>query len=317
MSTAVSVGLDVSKARLDVAVLPCDDTWSCAYEEGNLAALVTRLQALSPTLLVVEATGGLERSLVAALGAAQLPVVVVNPRQVRDFARATGQLAKTDQIDARMLALFAERVRPEVRPLPDEAALALDARVLRRRQIVDMLVQEKNRLKQAHTPRVQQDLHEHIVFLEQRLQAVEEEMQEAIEQSPLWRVRDELLRSVPGVGAVLSRTLLADLPELGRLSRAEIAKLVGVAPLNRDSGTLRGRRRIWGGRAPVRCVLYMATFAATRHNPVIRSMYRRLREAGKAHKVALVACMRKLLIILNAIIRTGVPWTPPRPCLAA
>jgi transposase len=311
VNASIFVGIDVSQSRLDIAVLPQPESWSVAYDEANLRALVARLAALSPPLLVVEATGAMERALGAALGAASLPVVVVNPRQVRDFAKATGQLAKTDQIDARMLALFAERLRPEVRPLSDAQSQALDALVLRRRQIVDMLTQEKNRLLQAHTPRVQRDLKEHIRFLERRLERAEDDLQEAIEQSPLWRVRDELLRSVPGVGPVLSRTLLAELPELGTLSHREISKLVGVAPLNRDSGTLRGRRRIWGGRASVRCALYMAAFSATRHNPVIRATYQRLRAAGKAHKVALVACMRKLLITLNAIVRSGTPWLAP------
>lgn len=312
----VYIGIDVAKDHLDVCALPEAQSWGMAYQEAALSELVRRLKALSPTLVVLEATGGLERALVAALATASLPVVVINPRQARDFARATGELAKTDRIDARMLALFAQRVRPAVRPLADEATQTLDALVLRRRQIVDMLTQEHNRLLQAATARIARDLKEHIRFLETRLQRVENELQEAIEASPLWRVRDELLRSVPGVGPVLSRTLLAELPELGRLSPRKIAKLVGVAPLNRDSGTLRGRRRIWGGRASVRCALYMAAFSATRHNPVLRHLYQRLREAGKAHKVALVACMRKLIIILNAMVRDQRFWNAPVPAAA-
>lgn len=226
---------------------------------------------------------------------------------VRDFAKALGQLAKTDRLDAGMLALFAERVRPPVRALPDEQTQALEALLVRRRQIVEMIVAEENRRRQAR-PAVRERIQIHIRWLKGELSDVELEMGQALEASPHWQVRENLLPSVPGIGPVVSRTLLAELPELGKLSHRQIAKLVGVAPLNRDSGTLRGRRCIWGGRASVRSVLYMAALAGIRWNPVLQGHYERLRAAGKAHKVALVACMRKLLIILNALVRTGQPW---------
>lgn len=234
-------------------------------------------------------------------------MAVVNPRQVRDFARATGKLAKTDAIDARVLALFAERVRPEPRRLPDEAGQALGALVTRRRQLLEMLTAEKNRLGSAARV-LRKSIQRHIDWLNQELAKVDEDLGDMLRQSPLWREKDDLLRSVPGVGRVLSITLLAELPELGQLSAKQISALVGVAPLNRDSGTLRGRRSIWGGRAPVRAVLYMAALVATRYNPVIRAFYQRLLALGKAKKVALVACMRKLLIILNAILKHQTPW---------
>jgi transposase len=260
---------------------------------------------------VLEATGGYEAAVVAALATAGLPVVVANPRQVRDFAKATGQFAKTDAIDAQVLALFGERVRPAPRPLPDEAAQALDALLTRRRQLVEMLGAERNRLLVAR-PAVRRDLQQHIRYLERCLREADDDLHTAVKASPLWRVKDDLLQSVPGVGRVVSLTLLAELPELGRLSHKEIAALVGVAPLNRDSGTLRGKRLVYGGRAPVRAALYMAALVASKCNPVIRVFYLRLRAAGKPAKVALTACMRKLLIILNAIARSGTPWHPER-----
>jgi len=266
-----------------------------------------RLRPLAPTLVVLEATGGFEHAVVAALATAGMPVVVANPRQVRDFARATGQLAKTDAIDAQLLALFAERVRPTPRPLPDEAAQALDAVLTRRRQLLEMLTAERNRLGLARPP-VARRIRTHIRWLERELADVDRDLGRLIEQSPLWRTQDDLLQSVPGVGPVVSRTLLGELPELGRLTHKQIAALVGVAPLARDSGTLRGRRLVWGGRASVRAVLYMGALVATRWNPVIRAFYQRLRAAGKPPKVALVACLRKLLIILNAMARTGTSW---------
>ncbi len=256
---------------------------------------------------MLEATGGYEAALVAALAAAGLPVVVANPRQVRDFARATGQLAKTDALDAQILALFAERVRPTPRPLPDESVRALDALITRRRQLLGMLTAERNRLLIA-PPAVRRDVQQHIRFLERRIREADDDLHTAVKASPAWRVRDDLLQSVPGVGRVVSFTLLAELPELGRLSRKEIAALVGVAPLACDSGTLRGKRLVYGGRAPVRAVLYMAALVASRRNPVIRAFYERLRAAGKPAKVALTACMRKLLTILNAMARSGTPW---------
>ena len=305
----VFAGIDVSKDRLDVAVLSSGEICSFDHDEAGMEALARKLGELHLESVIVEATGGLERTLVAILAAAAIPVIVVNPRQVRDFAKATGQLAKTDSIDALMLALFGQRVRPELRQLPDEETQALEALLVRRRQIIDMLVAENNRVDLA-SPRIAKDLKAHIRFLEKRLENVDAEIDAAIKNSPVWRTKDKLLRSVPGVGPVLSRTLLAELPELGRLSNNEISKLVGVAPLNRDSGRFRGTRRIWGGRASVRSVLYMAAFSATRWNPVIRAYYERLIGRGKAHKVALVACMRKLLITLNSMAKSGQHWSP-------
>jgi transposase len=305
------IGIDVAKAQFEWACLPSGETGTVPHAEEGIRELVAHCQALTPTLIVLEATGGYEAALVAALATAGLPLVVVNPRQVRDFAKATGQLAKTDAIDAQVLALFAERVRPAPRPLPDEAVQALDARLTRRRQLVEMLTAERNRLLVARAP-VRRDLQQHIRFLERRLREADDDLHTAVKASPLWRVKDDLLQSVPGVGRVVSLTLLAELPELGRLSHKEIAALVGVAPLNRDSGTLRGKRLVYGGRAPVRAVLYMAALVASKCNPVIRTFYQRLRAAGKPAKVALTACMRKLLIILNAIARSGTPWQPAR-----
>jgi transposase len=303
------IGIDVAKAQLEFACRPGRATGVIANDERGITALVARCRALVPTLIVCEATGGYEAPLVAALATAGLPVVVANPRQVRDFAKATGQLAKTDALDAQILALFAERVRPMPRPLPDAAVEALDALLTRRRQLVEMLTAERNRLLVARAT-VRRDLQQHIRFLERRLRDADDDLHLAVKASPLWRVKDDLLQSVPGVGRVVSLTLLAELPELGRLSHKEIAALVGVAPLNRDSGTLRGKRLVYGGRAPVRAALYMAALVASRYNPVIRTFYRRLRAAGKPAKVALTACMRKLLTILNAIARDGAPWQP-------
>ena len=305
------IGIDVAKAQLEYASRPSNQAGTVPNDESGIRELVARCQALTPTLVVCEATGGYEAALVAALATAGLPVVIANPRQVRDFAKAIGQLAKTDAIDAQVLALFAERVRPEPRPLPDAAAQALDALLTRRRQLVEMLVAERNRLLVAASP-VRRDLQQHIRFLERRLREADDDLHTAVKTSPIWRVQDDLLQSVPGVGRVVSLTLLAELPELGRLSHKQIAALVGVAPLARDSGTLRGRRLVYGGRAPVRAVLYMAALVASRRNPVIRAFYERLRAAGKPAKVALTACMRKLLTILNAMARTGTSWRPTR-----
>ena len=260
----------------------------------------------------MEATGGFEVATAAALTAAGIAVVVANPRQVRDFAKSTGQLAKTDQIDARILALFAERVRPEVRPLPDEEARALDAMVGRRRQILGMIVAEKNRLGFA-LPAVQKGIKKHIRWLERQLGEVDADLDGLIRRSPVWKAKHDLLRDVPGVGPHLARTLIAELPELGRLSNKQIAALVGVAPLARDSGVLRGKRMVWGGRAPVRSALYLSIWSASKWNPVIRLFYRRLRDRGKPPKVAQVACMRKLLTILNAMVRDGRRWDPSIP----
>jgi transposase len=307
---AVVVGIDVSKARLDVACSDGADAWSVENTAAGVSALVPRLQALRPALVVLEATGGYERAAVASLAAVGLPVVVANPRQIRAFARAVGQLAKTDRLDAAMLARFGVQVRPVPRPLPDAQVQGLDALLTRRRQLLDMLTAEKNRVAAA-PPSVRRGIQQHIRWLERQLADVDRELGALIEASPLWRAHDDLLQSVPGVGPVLSRTLLGELPELGRLTHKQIAALVGVAPMARDSGTWRGRRGVTGGRAPVRTALYMAAVTAAHHNPVIRVFYRRLRAAGKPAKVALTACMRKLLTILNAMMRAGTHWHAP------
>lgn len=303
----IYVGIDVAKDRLDVAQRPGTEAWSASNDDRGIADLVARLKTLRPALVILEATGGIELPLVGALAAAGLPVVVVNPRQVREFARATGRLAKTDAIDAQVLARFAEAVQPALRPLPDAATQQLSNLVTRRRQVMEMLTAEKNRLRTT-APAVRDHVKEHILWLERSLSDLDKELEQAIHSSDIWRAQDDLLQSAPGVGPVLSTTLLAELPELGTLNRKEIAALVGVAPLNRDSGTLRGRRTVWGGRSQVRAVLYMAALVATRFNPVIRAFYQRLQAAGKPKKVALTACMRKLLTILNAMMRHQIPW---------
>jgi transposase len=304
----VFVGIDVSKDRLDVALRPTPDRWAVVNDQSGIAGLVARLRHQTPTLIVLEATGGLEIPLTSELAAAGLPVVVVNPRQVRDFAKATGRLAKTDTLDASVLAQFAEAVRPTLRPLPDAQTQALSALLTRRRQLIEMCTAEQNRLGTAPPP-VRKGIRAHITWLEGRLADLDEDLTHAIRESPVWREKDDLLQSTPGVGPVLARTLLASLSELGTLTRQQIAALVGVAPLNRDSGTFRGKRRVWGGRAHVRAALYMSALVATRFNPVIRVFYQRLCAAGKAKKVALTACMRKLLTILNAMLKHQTPWT--------
>ena len=306
MNATVFVGIDVSRARLDVAVRP-GTMQRLTHDDTAIASLVNQLRDLGPTLIVLEATGGLDIPLASALAAAALPVVVVNPRQVRDFAKASGQLAKTDVLDAQVLAQFAEVMRPHPRPLPDADTRALAAVLARRRQLVEMLGAEKNRLLTATTP-IRKSLRAHITWLERELANTDRDLTIAIRQSPVWREKEDLLRSVPGVGPVLTSTLLANVPELGTLTHKQIAALVGVAPLNRDSGTWHGRRTVWGGRAQVRAVLYMAAVVAARFNPVIRVFYQRLYQAGKANKVALTACMRKLLTILNAILKHRTPW---------
>ncbi len=304
------VGIDVSKAELVVAVGAEGTLATYANTEAGITALQEQLAAQAPTLVVLEATGGFEVPCVAALAGAALPVVVVNPRQVRDFARSTGQLAKTAPIDARLLALFAERVRPEVRPIADEALQALGALLVRRRQLIEMRTAESNRLGQARSAQraVQASLRKHLAYLDRELASTDRDLHDAIRRSPVWRERDQLLQSVPGIGPVVARTLLADLPELGSLNRRQIAKLVGIAPLNRDSGRWRGRRTIYGGRASVRTMLYMATLVGLRYNPAVQRLYERLMAAGKPQKVAHVACMRKLLTILNHTVRTNQPW---------
>lgn len=304
---ATYVGIDVSKARVDVAVRPMDNRWEIRNDEAGVRELVSRLKSLEPVLVLLEASGGLELSLVAALAAAALPVVVVNPRQVRDFARATGKLAKTDALDAAVLAHFAEAVRPSVRPLRDAETQTLTSLVARRHQVMAMLLSEKNRLSAA-TVAVRPRIEAHIAWLKRELDDLDEGLRKTLRQSPVWREKDDLLRSVPGVGEQLSFTLLAYLPELGTLDRRQIAALVGVAPFNRDSGTLRGKRTVWGGRSRVRAVLYMGALVASRYNPVIRAFYRRLLAAGKPKKLALTACMRKLLLILNSMLKHRSPW---------
>jgi transposase len=309
METTRYVGVDVSAATLDVAVHEGNVT-QARNDAAGIAAVVQALQATPPTLVVLEATGAYHRELTSALVAAGVPVAVVNPRQVRDFARSTGQLAKTDRLDARLLARFAAVVRPMPRPVPSEATLELAALVERRRQVVDMLTAEKNRLHVARRP-VRPSIQQVIRALEKALAAADEEIDRWIRQSPAWRAQEDLLRTVPGVGPQTARMLIAALPELGRLTRREIAALVGVAPLACDSGTLRGQRRCWGGRGHIRAVLYMAAVAGTRFNPVLRLFYRRLRGAGKPTKVALTACMRRLITILNAMVKTQQPWRAP------
>lgn len=309
MKQDVFIGIDVSKKTLDVSVRPTGETWRTDNTPASIEGLVAQLGRFSPTLIVLEATGGLQTPLVVALAEAKLPVAVVNPRQVRDFAKAIGRLAKTDTIDAAVLGHFAEAVRPELRALPDAATQSLEALLVRRRQLVEMLVAEQSRLTTAVVT-VQPDIRAHIMWLKERLGGMDEELAQAVDASERWRDQSALLRSVPGVGPVLAVTLLAELPELGTLNRKQIAALVGVAPLNRDSGTIQGKRVTWGGRATVRAALYMGALVAVRHNPLLKAMYTRLLAVGKAKKVALVACMRKLLTILNAIVRARMPWKP-------
>jgi transposase len=302
------VGIDVAKDRLDVVVRPTGEYLRLGNDERGLRALGKRMRKEgSLELVVLEATGGLEQSAAAALALAGVPVAIVNPRQVRDFAKAVGRLAKTDRIDAAVLAHFAEAVRPEPRPLADEKARALSGVVLRRRQILAMITAEGNRARTATGP-VRRRIEAHLRWLGKELDRVNAELGRELRESPIWREKDDLLRSVPGVGPTLSATLLAELPELGSLDRRRLAALVGVAPLNRDSGTLRGIRTTWGGRSGVRSTLYMAALCATRHNPVIREFYGRLVAVGKPKKVALTACVRKLLSVLNAMLRHRTPW---------
>jgi transposase len=302
------VGIDVAKSWLDVAWL-AGQTLRIDYNDEAVACLVERMRLQPPTLVVMEATGGLETQVASALVAAGLAVAVVNPRQVRDYAKACGRLAKTDRIDALILAAFAAAIRPQVRELPDEDTRALGDLLARRRQLIEMRVQEKLRLQRAST--VQRvSLREHITWLDERIDRLDIELTHALRTSPAWRDKDDLLKVIPGVGALTRATMLALLPELGTLSRRQIAALVGVAPFNRDSGKHQGQRVIWGGRAQVRRTLYMAAVSAMRCNPVIRAFYLHLRVQGKPAKVALTACMRKLLIIMNAMLKHRCPWSP-------
>ncbi len=303
------VGIDVSKDRLDVAVRPTGETWQVPYDPQGISSLAGYLRELAPQLVVREATGGMELAVVGELALADVPIAVVNPRHVRDFARAAGKLAKTDALDAQVLAHFAEAMQPEPRPLPDATSQELKALVARRRQLVEMITAEKNRMRTA-TRRIRPKVQEHVRWLEENLEDLDQDLGDFMRSSPMWKDKDELLRSTPGVGPVLSMTLLSDLPELGALNRGEIAALVGVAPFNRDSGTLRGKRTVWGGRSRVRAALYMAALVATRYNPVLRDFYQRLCAAGKPKKVALTACMRKLLTILNVMVKHHSHWNP-------
>ena len=315
--TAQWVGIDISKASLDVHVHPSGAQWQVVNRQAQLDALGEQLVALAPERIVLEASGGYEAAAVAALVERDLPVVVVNPRQARDFARAIGQLAKTDRIDAHVLARFGEAIRPDVRPMPDATTRAVRALVSRRRQLQEMLIAEQNRLVSAAVQDAPQPLREqlgeHIEWLRRQLADLDDTLRRELETSPVWREREDLLRSIRGIGPVTSMALLSHVPELGQVNRGAIAKLVGVAPLNDDSGTQHGRRHIWGGRAAVRATLYMATLVATRHNPDIRDFYQRLRAAGKPAKVALVACMRKLLVLCNSVLRSGTRWRAVTP----
>lgn len=305
-----TVGIDVSKATLDVYVHPAALRFQVAYDDAGIKALVERLKPFHQAPVIIEATGGLEFTVAAALTASMFHVAIVNPRQVRDFARALGRLAKTDRIDAEILALFGDRVRPEPRPIPDSALRGLDAQVARRRQLVDMITAEGNRLGQVADQAVRKQIQRHLAWLHRELKSVDTDLGDAIRRTPIWRAKDDLLRSVPGVGRVTSFTLIAEFPQLGTLGGKQAAALGGLAPFNVDSGTLCGRRQIWGGRRTVRSVLFMATLSAVRYNPVIAAFYQRLLRAGKSKKVALIACARKLLVILNAVLRDERPWTP-------
>ena len=304
-----TVGIDTSKDRLDVVIIPNSQHQSFANDEQGCEQLASWLGDISPNLIAIEATGGYEMLAVSILSTVGLPIVVVNPRQVRNYAKALGKLAKTDMIDAGVIAEFAHNVQPEVRPLPDEQSMALKALVLRRRQLIEMLVSEQNRLKTSHC-RVQPLIRKNIDWLREQIARLDKDITKTLRSSPVWREKDDLLSSVKGVGPVLTASLICLLPELGTLNRQKISALVGVCPYNRDSGYFRGRRSIYGGRAQIRSVLYMATVASIRHNSVIKAMYDRLRKAGKVAKVAIVACMRKLLTILNAMVKNNQKWNP-------
>jgi transposase len=302
------IGIDVAKDRLDVHLRPGGEAFAVARDGEGLERLAERLSALAPALVVLEATGGYETVVASRLAAAGLPLAVVNPRQIRAFARATGRLAKTDALDAAVIAHFAEAIRPAPRPVPEAEARLLGELVARRRQVIEMMVAERNRRQLIAGRRLIKAIDRHLDQLQAQLSELDADIDQAIRETPAWRAEDDLLQAVPGIGPATARTLIAELPELGRLTRRQVAALVGVAPINRDSGTLRGARAIAGGRASVRTALYMAAMAAIRHNAVIAAHYRKLRDAGKPAKVAIVACMRKLLTILNAILRDKSQW---------
>jgi transposase len=302
------VGIDVAKASLDVHIDAEKRSLHVDYDEAGIAQIVRELRQAAPTLIVLEATGGLEVRIATELAHSRLPVAVVNPRQARDFARAKGCLAKTDRVDAIILASFARCIRPEIRPMKDEESRELDELLNRRRQLVNNRTQEKLRINTVVSKQIRKDVQQHIDWLEKRIAKIDEELDRRLRASEVWRVKDDLLRAIPGVGAVTTLTLLAKCPELGTLNRREIAALVGVAPLANDSGKHRGKRFIWGGRGEVRAVLYMAILSAKCYNPVIRVFAERLEQAGKPPKVVLVACMRKLLTIMNAMLKNNTPW---------
>lgn len=302
------VGIDVSKSTLDVCIEPSGQTLHIAYDEAGIKQLVECLKEVSPTLIVMEATGGLEVRIATELASKGLPVAVINPRQARDFAKATGELAKTDQVDAAVLAAFAKAIRPQVRPLKDADTSALNDMVSRRRQLIDIRVQETLRLGTAASKPLAKSLNKHIAWLDKQITEIDTDLTKRLRESEAWRTKDDLLRSIPGVGAVTTLTMLAKCPELGRLNRREIAALTGVAPLANDSGKHRGKRFIWGGRADVRAVLYMATISAIRCNDTIKVFAERLKKAGKPPKVVIVACMRKLLTIMNSMLKNNAPW---------
>jgi transposase len=306
------VGIDVSLTKLDVYSRPSGEGWSLDNTDSGIAQLTHLLAERQPALIVLEATGGLETLAATSLTAADLAVVVVNPRQVRDFAKSTGRLAKTDALDAQIIAHFGEAVHPTPRPLPDEQTQHLTALLTRRRQLMEMLTAERNRLRPTRAE-LQHNVQDHITWLEAQIEELDQELDQALKHSPTWRAKEDLLRSVPGVGPILACTLIAELPELGKLNRKQISALVGLAPLNNDSGPRRGKRAIWGGRAAVRAVLYMGTLAAIRFNPVIKAFHDRLAKAHKVAKVVITACMHKLLVILNAMVRDGTYWQPQQP----
>ena len=304
------VGIDVSKSTLDVCIEPAVQTLHVAYDEAGIKQIVVRLKEVNPTLIVMEATGGLEVRIATELASQGLPVAVINPRQARDFAKATGQLAKTDKVDAAMLAAFAQAIRPQVRSLKDADTRALDDMVTRRRQLIDMRVQETLRLGTAASKPLEKSLNKHIVWLDKQIAEIDTDLANRLRKSDVWRTKDDLLRGIPGVGPVTTLTMLAKCPELGLLNRREIAALTGVAPLANDSGKHRGKRFIWGGRADVRAVLYMAAISAIQHNDAIKAFAERLKKAGKPPKVVIVACMRKLLTIMNSMLKNNTPWNP-------
>ena len=308
-STKCFVGIDVAKAELEIGVIPESKTWTVSNDNLGIQQLIDGLVTLSPSIIVMESTGGYETLVASSLATAQLPVVVVNPRHIRSFAKAIGILAKTDRIDCLVLAQYGKSIKPQPRPLKDEQAQELKAMLGRRKQLVQMHTMEKNRIDKA-TNSVLKDIHAHISWLEARLQDVDKDLHNSIKNSPVWREKDKIIRSIPGAGPVLSVTLISELPELGILNRRQIAALVGVAPFNCDSGKRKGYRRVWGGRALIRSILYMAALSAVRYNPAIRAFYKRLIAAGKKPKVSLTACMRKLLTIINSMVRNGSLWDP-------